>query len=572
MRVVNRPTRPAAPASDLEARVRSRRSNSKPPQSLGKPSSHADRAAHALLLTLAVLTAWFPVEVRPWTAVAVAAVVLVLGPWAWARGPQPLHAGLLAAAPVVAALGASGLSGWDSARAAGALGLVAAATALAWLASRSQPSPGVLLVFAVSMSLLAVWGLWQVTAGRELLAAGLDTITSSERTYAVERLASGRAFASLPLPSHLAVLLATALPLLVARIRSSRQGVFAGLAACSAVLGLALTRSPVGIGLALLAVAAVLLGRQRRLSLIVLGALVVSLAAVVVMRPDVARLDPIALRLDNWRTALWLWSTAPSDGVGLASFAQATQAAPLVVGNRPAHAHSLPLEALGELGPVGLIVVLVLAAVLLRLAAALWPRDRALAVALLVVPAHNLVDFSLFVTGVAFPWAVLVGWGLATSDRSSGPVIRPRGRPLVVLAASGGLALASLHATSVVVERAAATASEAPVRFDGARRALALAPWRVEPQFLLAAAALESGDASLHQQAWRELDRRRCWRPRSAALAERRAQLALSLGDPSAAVAELWGADELGAADPERASVLDDLLTRLDRESHDPAD
>ncbi len=47
-------------------------------------------------------------------------------------------------------------------------------------------------------------------------------------------------------------------------------------------------------------------------------------------------------------------------GVGVASFAQASQANPLAVGNRPAHAHSLPVEALAELGPAGLTGVLLL--------------------------------------------------------------------------------------------------------------------------------------------------------------------------------------------------------------------
>jgi len=194
----------------------------------------------------------------------------------------------------------------------------------------------------------------------------------------------------------------------------------------------------------------------------------------------------------------------------------------------------------------------------------LWPRAPALAIAVMVVPVHNLVDFSLFVSGVAVPWAVLVGWAWATRIGDRETTEAPRGRALVVLAASAGVALALLHATGTVVEEVSAPNPDPVVRFSGAVRALELAPWRIEPQFLLASAALESKDPALLDRAWAELESKRWLRPRSAALAERRARVALARGEVSAAVAELWAAVEFGGPDRDRDRFLGELLRELE--------
>ncbi|MCU0303325.1 MAG: hypothetical protein MUC56_04630 [Thermoanaerobaculales bacterium] len=530
----------------------------------GPTATLGNRSAHTALLMLAALAAWFPVETRPWTAPAVALTIAALLPWGL-RGRAGASQGPVAAVLVGAAtLVGSGMSGFDPARAVGAVALATAAAAVVWLASRSRPPEDSIPLLAATLAGLSLWGLWQATVGHDVLSSGVAAIEPGARRYALERISSGRAFASLPLPSHLAVLLATALPLLVARVRATPAGMVHGTAAALAVVGLALTRSPVGIVLALGAVAAVVVGGSaRRVAGLTVAALGVALVATVVARSDLTRLEPVALRFDNWRTAVWAWSTAPADGVGLAGFAQATQNAPLVVGNRPAHAHGLPLEVLAELGPAGLAGCLLLALGLARLVVALWPRDRALAAALLVVPLHNLVDFSIFVSGVALPWAVLLGWGLARARGSSTGARCARGRMVLVAVAAGGLGLAILHAASGFAEFSAASQPDAVGRVDGALRALRLAPWRVEPQFLLASAALEAASPALVDRAWVELDRRRWWRPRSAALAERRARIALARGDASRAVAELWSAGVFGAVDREREQALVELLRAL---------
>jgi hypothetical protein len=536
------------------------------------PKRSAEAAGRCALVAVAVATAWAPVETHPLNAVVIAAVVLFSSPWGWRRSGPGTVAALEIAAAALAALCCSAASGFDPSRGVGALALAAAVVALAWLASRSQPTAGEVTVFALGLAALALWGVWQVAGGLDGAAGALQQVPEPARAYARERLASGRAYASLPLPSHLAVLLATALPLLLRRVRADRLGIIAGIGAATAVVGLALSRSPVGILLALAAALMVLVGGRRRPAIIAIVLLAGSLAAVVAARPDLSRLEPVALRMDNWRTAVWLWQTSPADGAGVSSFAQATQGSPLVVGNRPAHAHSLPFEALAELGPAGLAAVALLAIGMIRLVIVLWPRNRALAAAVVVVPVHNTVDFSLFVSGVAIPWAVLLGWGIATASKELHPARRARGRVALVAAAAAALAMCVLHFTGTTVEQAAASRAGAVDRYDGALASLRLAPWRVQPQFLLAAAAMDSGNPMLLDQAWQELDRRRWWRPRSAALAERRFRLAIARRDLSAAVSELWSAVELGPPDEGRAAELSRMLFRLDGVVDDQTD
>ncbi len=134
----------------------------------------------------------------------------------------------------------------------------------------------------------------------------------------------------------------------------------------------------------------------------------------------------------------------------------------------------------------------------------------------------------------------------------------------MVFAASVGFALTALHATGTVVEQASAPNPDPVERFFGAVRALELAPWRIEPQFLLASAALESKDPALLDCAWAELESKRWLRPGSAALAERRARVALARGAVSVGVAELWTAVELGGPDKDRDRLLGELLRGLE--------
>jgi len=515
--------------------------------------------AGAALLLLAGWVVWRPVEIFPATAIVAATVMLALTVWGWRRTPA-------------AAAGAwLGLAGWDPAASITEVALVAAVAAFIWLASRKAPPEQWPAVLALIISGLAVWGMWQVGGGLDRAAAALDQLPGSVREAAAERLASGRAFASLPLPSHLAVLLATALPLLLVQLRTGWRTAPWAVGSALCVIGLVLTRSPIGAALGLSACVALAASRGRRRLFWVALVLAIVLVIVVVGRGDVMELEPVQLRLDNWRTALWVWSTAPAAGVGTGGFAQAAQAVPFGVGNRPLHAHSLPLELLAELGPVGILMFLVSVVALWRLVRDLWPQRPDLAVAVMVIPLHNLVDFSFFDSAVALPWAVLAGWGVVISrgrgDAQSGAAAR--GRVFLVLSATMALALVVLHVTSIKVEESAAMRPTVEERMAEGLEACRLAPWRVPPVGLVARSAVESGDRLLIKMAAEKMENSRWLRPRSSALALERSQLALALGEIPTAASEAWNSRNDNPSSVTASHFADDLFERFDRGADD---
>jgi O-antigen ligase len=521
--------------------------------------------AQLVLIIVALWSAWRPAETAALTPVLVALAALALVPWAHRRtAPPDLVRGCVAVLAVAVVAILSALGGEDRAAAAGELALAAAAAALAFMASREEPRERLQRLLALGLAALALWALYQVTVGFERAGEAVAALPDALQANAAERIASGRAFASLLLPGHLAALLATALPILAAAVRPSWRsaGWLSGALLCG--VGLLLTRSPIGIGLALLAVGALAARRRRTLLVIGLLALAVALAAVIASRSDVAKLDPVRLRVDNWQTAVWVWRSSPLTGVGLGSYGQATRAVPLAVGNLPAHAHSLPLEWLAELGLAGLVAAGALAIALAGLLWRLWPRRPELAVALAVVPLHNLVDFSLYTSGVAIPWAVLLGWGVAAT-RPARPVVEGGRRRVPMVAASAlAVAAALLHFTSVAVETAAGSAADSAQRVGGALEAQRLAPWRGSPPLLAAAAAIDLGDADRLAAAAGALERARWWRPRSASLAAAAGEVALARGFVPTAAADTWRAQAVQPRSGERRDAWVRLVSRLE--------
>ncbi len=538
-------------------------------RAIGRSDNRRDVIAQTALLSLAGWCVWRPVETFPSSAIFVAATFLGLAVWAWRRTPKRSNPWLIICAAGVALL-VTGVAGWDPASAIIEISLLMAAVMLIWLASRVSPPEQWPALLALVISTLALWGFWQVAGGMDEAASSVGQLPVGIQTAAAERLASGRAFASQLLPSHLAVLFATALPLLLVRLRLRWSALpwVAGSVLC--VVGLVLTRSPVGAALALGACGVLAAGRKKHLMVFAALVLVPVLVVVIAGRGDVMELEPVQLRFDNWRTAIWVWSTAPAAGVGVGGFAQAAQAVPFEVGNRPRHAHSLPLELLAELGPVGLLAVVFAGLALWRLLYKLWPDRPGLSVALAVIPIHNLVDFSFFGSGITLAWAVLVGWAMAFVKTSSEPEQKTtRGRAVFVSAVAGIMAATILHVTSLMVEESAFERNTPSERLDGALEARRLAPWRVDPFGLVATAALETGDPQLISEARAELDRGRWLRPHSAALAGLRGQLAIAGGMAPTAVSETWISASEQPSNETRAGNLERLLSRLDSGTED---
>lgn len=177
-------------------------------------------------------------------------------------------------------------------------------------------------------------------------------------------------------------------------------------------------------------------------------------------------------------------------------------------------AHSLYVEVLSELGPVGLGLLLVALAV--PLVAARRARHRPLAASAFGAYAaflfHAAVDWDWELTAVTLV-GLACGAALLVAARAGDPP-RAAARRTRILAVAATLALAAAAFGGLLVNRALA-ASAADVRardFAGAqgdaRRALRLAPWSSEAHAALGRAQLADGAADSARASFREaLDR-----------------------------------------------------------------
>ena len=523
-----------------------------------------------ILVWAGILAAWRPVETHPLTGVVLAGLFLMMVPWTWKRTSAEgfrRSAGLVALWLVFLIVGQAG--GWDRSAALAQAFLAGAVMVAIWVASRRSPDNWMIDIFALGLVGLAIWGLWQSLGGLDELRVMTESLPEHLRTAALARIDRGRAFASLLLPSHLAVILATALPILMVRIKRDARGVLFGLAFILGVAGLVATRSPVGVVLALGSCGALLVASRRKYLVWALGIGVAAVAVVVAFRPDVVRLEPVTLRLDNWGSALWVWLGAPIVGVGLGGFGQAAQSVPWAVGNHPAHAHSMPLEMLADLGLFGLAAWIFAMVWLGCVAKRLWQQRPDMAAALLVIPAHNLVDFSLYTSAIALPWAILLGWSLAltrTAEEIEPPVSSGL-RWIGVLAGAGAVGVALLALTGFTLKEAARAEASLEQRMEWAGRAALLASWDADAADLVGVIALESGRLEDAQQALSLLKVRLWQRPRSAARAQLTGRLATLAGDPVGGLGSLWRAQEYQPYDGRRREDFETAAEYLERQN-----
>lgn len=535
---------------------------SPPGGSATRPGTSAG-AVGAVVAGLGVWVAWRPIETSPLTAAVAAAAITLVLPRTWRPGDG---AGLAAAALGVAWLAVSAARGPDPAAGLEQIALLVLACVVGWTAAR-HPAGGTLrLAAGLGLASLSLWAAWQSAFGLERAAELLAQLPPDVQPVARARVESGRGFASLTVPGHLALLQVVAAMVLLSARTSRRWGVLrwsgVGLAAC----GLLVTRSPIGAvlaGGAAMALAAAA-GRARAARAL-LAAAVVLVAAVTATRPDVLRLEPVALRIDNWRTAVWLAGASPVGGVGFGGFGLAAATVPLEVGNRPAHAHNLALELIAELGVAGLAATVAGLAALVLVVRRGWGREPALAVAVTAVAVHNLADFSLFSSGVLVPAALVTGW-LVAAGRGGvpGPADRAgAARALAVAIGASAVALGLLHATSVALEEAS-WAAAAGERFRLADRAARLAPWRPAAAATAAAIALESPGRPEVAAALRHLEQAIRLRPGSSLLRALESRLRVVARQPLGAVASAWTACRNQSPADTACRDLEQLLSYLD--------
>ncbi len=183
-----------------------------------------------ILVCAGILAVWRPVETHPLTGVVLAVAFVVLIPWVWERtsaNGARRSAGWTALWLVFLVVGQAG--GWDRSEALAQAFLAGAVMAAIWVASRHSPEDWMIDVFALGLIGLAIWGLWQSLGGLDDLRVLIEGLPEHLRAGALARIDRGRAFASLLLPSHLAVVLATVLPILMVRINRDARGIFSAL-------------------------------------------------------------------------------------------------------------------------------------------------------------------------------------------------------------------------------------------------------------------------------------------------------------------------------------------------------
>lgn len=215
-------------------------------------------------------------------------------------------------------------------------------------------------------------------------------------------------------------------------------------------------------------------------------------------------------RIDLWRTALAEYREHPALGAGAGTYERAwLERRPASVNVRDSH--SLYLEALAELGPLGL--GLIAAALIPALVAAVRARTRRLVPAAfgayLAFLVHAGVDWDWEVPAVTTA-ALFCGAACllaARGVRSTPAALSPRARGAALAAV---LAVAALSSVGLASHRAVAAGSDAVAderlaeARDRARAAARWAPWSAEPWRLLGEAQLWEGRLAEARASFRE--------------------------------------------------------------------
>ncbi len=214
-------------------------------------------------------------------------------------------------------------------------------------------------------------------------------------------------------------------------------------------------------------------------------------------------------RFQFWSAALHAWESSPVHGIGAGNYELYWNTHPdgeIVVVN----AHSLYLETLAELGPVGLALVLgfLFAGPALMVGRLRRREDDELAAALAIVATGAVsaaLDWSFQVPAAFAP--VVVGAGAMAAAGPSRSVAGLRsGLQRAAAVAVAWLAIGA-GAVILVMEQALSASRDADRRGDlnaavaDARRAAGVAPFSAEPQIQLALVQLQARNAGAAQEA-----------------------------------------------------------------------
>ena len=385
---------------------------------------------------------------------------------------------------------------------------VSAAAAFVLLA-RPGSRPGLLVGVLVAVAVLCMAGLGDAAIGDDPIGPVTDDPGSDDRLAEPVGYANGMAVLA-----AMGTLLAVGLAL-PAPSRSLRVACLVLVPLFVATLYLTYSRGGwLALALGLLALLALRIGRLDRR--VVLAACAVLLVAVTAAGFAFARsfADPTATpaegaerlrtlsgssRADYWRVALRAFEDEPLLGSGSGSYRR------LWYRNRsepqPARdAHSLYLETLAELGPLGL--VLLLSALGIPVAVAVGARADPLTAAALgpyvAFLAHTAQDWDWELPAVTVP-ALACAVALLLSARRQWT---PLGPVPSLVGGVAALALAVLALTAYAGNRELALGEAGSER--SARRAARLQPWSAEPWRVLGEAQLERGELEAARASFRE--------------------------------------------------------------------
>lgn len=326
-------------------------------------------------------------------------------------------------------------------------------------------------------TVVAGYGLYQYFFGLEqlynfVLYSGAE---EAVRVPILGRVASGRVFSTFALPGTLWAFTILTLPLHFLlwapglRWRNSALALNA-----AAIVAVTLLTQSIGaafgffaLGLAWWAtrdgmrVSRAFLGKAALLGLPAMG------AGITIYLMRTASHNPVRLRLENWLSAWEMWVSHPL-GSGLNTYGVLYLQHQQLGSNETQFAHNTPVQLLGELGVIGLILG---AAAVTWLAArsSIWTdptrERRFFLVALLVWGAHNLIDINVYFGSVgAVGTALLAMFLWEPPEPEPAPPVPPQpgalawtaaSMALVVVTASGGMFVSSelLHRARVELEQ-----------------------------------------------------------------------------------------------------------------------
>lgn len=454
------------------------------------------------------------------------------------------------------------------------LGAVILIGLLGFTAAREKRSwglvPLILVALASAVALQAVvQAHWLYPRQAAVLRAAGDPAADN----AIVRLEAGRPAGPFLLPSSLAGFLALALPatILLVRRASWRRGRLFGIAAALLqVYALALTRSLGGLAAAAAGLLLILpaLAARRRIAfgfLVAFAALALGGLFLHQRRAEIASApggDPLQLRAGNWQAAARMIEDRPLVGVGPGSFGTAYPRYLRAGMNETRYAHNSYLQAAACWG---VWILAPITALLLGFLKATHRRARdvdvaavdagmrlALAAGAATFLLHNLIDFTLYLPGIAGPAALLVGMTLASGSAPVGAASGIRsGSRLAALAAAALIAWNALVAgraeTRMESARRAAEAGDVAQAEAQARGAAAARPGSPDPWAFLAQLVLahHMDDPALREEGRRAADRAVRLDPESAVLHHTRALFLAAAGEKAPAYLELARAHRL---------------------------